>query len=86
MAAVLGVTLLFGSGLTEGTRFEWISTVFRKAGPLVAGLVLSEGIHSEFGLAFMGLLIGVDFLIAWMIALLMIEVLMKVVPKGMHRE
>jgi hypothetical protein len=86
LAAILAILLLFGSGFAEGTSLEWISAPFVKVGPFVAGLVFSQGVHSSLGLMFLGILIGVDCLIAWMIALLIIEVLMMLVHRGMHRE
>jgi len=52
----------------------------------VAGLALPEGVHSDFGLEFLILGIGLDLLIVWLVAMLLIETLMFVVRRGMKTE
>lgn len=73
--AVLAALLIVGLGLLDGTRFASLSDRFLMVGPSLAGLAFREGIHSDDGLAFLGLMIAIDFLTSWLLVLLASELL-----------
>jgi hypothetical protein len=87
LSAVLAIVLLFGSNFTDGTSLEWLSAPIAKLGPFLAGLIFpNEGDRLGFGPGFFWLVVTIDCLMAWVIALLLIEVVMMLVQRGMHRE
>jgi hypothetical protein len=86
LAAFLAIFVVNGIGLLQGTRFEWISNSLLMLGFRIPGLFFPDGIHSDHGLGFLIFGIGLNFLIAWFVALLLIEILLLVVHKGMKTE
>jgi len=50
------------------------------------GLIFPDGIHSDYGFGFLIFGIALNFLIAWIVALLLVEILLLVVRKGMKTE
>jgi len=85
-AAILALLMLIGLGLLQGTRFEWISNSLLMLGFRFPGLIFPNGIHSDYGFGFLIFGIGLNFLIAWSVALLLLEILRFVVRKGMNTE
>ena len=51
-----------------------------------SGLIAPEGIHSDYGFGFLICGIGLDFLIAWFVALILVESVLLVLNKGMKTE
>jgi hypothetical protein len=66
---ILAAVLMLGLGPFTETRFAWLSYPFVGVGPYVAGFIFREGIHSDNGLAFLGLMIALDFLFSWLLVL-----------------
>ena len=82
----MALLVLIGLGLLQGTLFEWISNSLLTLGFRFPGLIFPDGIHSDYGFGFLIFGIALNFLIAWIVALLLVEILLLVVRKGMKTE